>query len=429
MKNSEKVAYISFDESKKEVYNQAKSFGWDLNSENFVFVDWVSELNLLESDFLYLDFDSLNEVRSFISKFTTMDELKGITRLFIDGVGALRDASNNPTIFRRMISSITDILHKNEITTIVSMEMSEKFGKDPISYLTSGEFELDRIVRSDGEVIRTFDVMKYRPGKAILGRHYFEITEEGIVVFPITPKNKIKKLKHHVFSTGNKQLDSLIGGNINAGSVIMITGKTGVGKTNLSLQFLVENDRMGRKGILYTFEESENEIKRRFKDLFAHEVINVVVKELSPYGMNIGKFYNVILEDVETLKPDLVVIDPINSLENVVLSTDELTRVINYIREHLKNYGITLILTHELLNPVDVFQFSGGLSFIADILIYGRHMELDGELIKSISVIKNRFGDHERSVRILDLEEGKGLQIGEPLKNFKGVMRGYLKEL
>ena len=43
---------------------------------------------------------------------------------------------------------------------------------------------------------------------------------------------------------------------------------------------------------------------------------------------------------------------------------------------------------------------------------------------KAISVIKKRSGQHEQTIREFALETGKGIRIGEPLKNFQGVLSG-----
>ncbi len=53
-------------------------------------------------------------------------------------------------------------------------------------------------------------------------------------------------------------------------------------------------------------------------------------------------------------------------------------------------------------------------------------MEIEGELVKTISVVKNRFGDHERTIRVLDIKEKEGLKISKPLKEYTGIMSGVM---
>ena len=85
---------------------------------------------------------------------------------------------------------------------------------------------------------------------------------------------------------------------------------------------------------------------------------------------------------------------------------------------------------YEITQPVSEFHFTGaGMSRFADYLILGRHMELEGELLKAIAIVKNRFGNHERTIRILDVESGKGLKIGEPLKKYSGLMSGVIQKV
>ncbi len=294
-------------------------------------------------------------------------------------------------------------------------------GREAISYLTSGEFVLEIHERRDREVLRTINVVKYRGGDAHVGRHYFEITKQGIVVYPIIP-NSFEVKPRERFSSGNANLDSLIGP-LYTNSTIMITGKSGVGKTNTSLQFLLENDRNGKVGILYTFEEDEDEIRRRYKDLFNYTPKKIVIKKLSPYNLKIGKFYNIIENDVLSLNPSLIVIDSINILGRTVLMKEELERLLYFIQILSRSNSVTLILIHELLDSVDVFQYSGGLSHFADYIILGRHVEMEGELLKAIYTIKNRFGDHERSARIVEFK--KGLEVGKPLEDYKGIISGH----
>src|SRR5262249_42344124 len=67
-------------------------------------------------------------------------------------------------------------------------------------------------------------------------------------------------------------------------------------------------------------------------------------------------------------------------------------------------------------SPVDT-------TYLADNVILFRFFEALGEVRRAISVIKKRSGKHELSIRELNITES-GLHIGEPLKNFQGVLTG-----
>jgi circadian clock protein KaiC len=79
-----------------------------------------------------------------------------------------------------------------------------------------------------------------------------------------------------------------------------------------------------------------------------------------------------------------------------------------------------VLATHGLFGnetqPVDA-------SYIADTVIFARHFEARGMLRRCISVVKKRYGPHEKSIRELDIQDG-GLRVGPPLKEFSGVLTG-----
>ncbi len=423
-KKGEEVVYISFDETKEEITLQAKNFGWDINTDNFHFIDKVSEMDILTSDMLFLDYESLNDIQGIINSIIKLKELKNADRVFVDGIGILRDAVKDQAIYRRIMASVIHYFSKNNITAMISEELTEKIGKEITSYLTSGEFLLERVRRKDGEILRTINVLKYRAGKSYLGRHYFEITSEGIVVYPIIPPTILQRGREgKIFSTGCRELDLMLGGGIYDGSTVLIAGKSGVGKTNLCLQILMENDRRGNAGILYTLEEPEDVILERFRKLFNYEPSNLEIRHFTSYNMSIGKFYNISLKDFERLNPKIIVVDPVNTLQRMCLSIDELKRVFEISRSCITDTGLILITTYEVSEAADIFQFTGaGISFIADYLILGRFVEMNGKIQKVITVMKNRYGNHEKTLRILDFKEKEGLSIGKPLVEYTGLM-------
>jgi len=73
-------------------------------------------------------------------------------------------------------------------------------------------------------------------------------------------------------------------------------------------------------------------------------------------------------------------------------------------------------LVGDMQAPVDV-------TYLADTVILLRYFEAMGRVRRAISVIKKRAGDHERSIREFDVGR-TGVQIGEPLSDFQGVLRG-----
>jgi circadian clock protein KaiC len=70
----------------------------------------------------------------------------------------------------------------------------------------------------------------------------------------------------------------------------------------------------------------------------------------------------------------------------------------------------------EFRSPVD-------LTYLADTVINLRHFEARGAIRQAISVAKKRSGGHENTIREFKVST-KGLWVGEPLLQFRGVLTG-----
>jgi circadian clock protein KaiC len=70
----------------------------------------------------------------------------------------------------------------------------------------------------------------------------------------------------------------------------------------------------------------------------------------------------------------------------------------------------------QMHTPVDA-------SYLADAVVLLRYYETRGEVRQAISVLKKRGGRHERSIREFALDAG-GIKVGEPLRQFRGVLTG-----
>jgi len=63
------------------------------------------------------------------------------------------------------------------------------------------------------------------------------------------------------------------------------------------------------------------------------------------------------------------------------------------------------------------------VSYLADTVVLLRFFEASGEIRKAISVLKKRSGAHESAIRELEMVPG-GLRVGEPLREFHGILTG-----
>jgi circadian clock protein KaiC len=73
-------------------------------------------------------------------------------------------------------------------------------------------------------------------------------------------------------------------------------------------------------------------------------------------------------------------------------------------------------LGSSMATPVDV-------SYLADTVLMLRYFEAGGAVRRALSVVKKRSGAHENTIREIHVSAG-GLHVGEPLKDFRGVLTG-----
>ena len=73
-------------------------------------------------------------------------------------------------------------------------------------------------------------------------------------------------------------------------------------------------------------------------------------------------------------------------------------------------------LVGDIRSPVDV-------TYLADTVILLRYFEAFGQVRRALSVVKKRFGLHEKAIREFRIDS-KGIAIGEPLEGFQGILTG-----
>jgi circadian clock protein KaiC len=119
----------------------------------------------------------------------------------------------------------------------------------------------------------------------------------------------------------------------------------------------------------------------------------------------------------------LIVIDSLNGYLNAMPSEQFLTLHLHELLTYLGQRGVTTMLLmtqHGIVSPDAATPVDA--SYLADTVMLMRYFEAAGEVRQAISVIKKRTGRHERTIRELSFD--KGLVVGEPLRNFQGVLTG-----
>ena len=154
---------------------------------------------------------------------------------------------------------------------------------------------------------------------------------------------------------------------------------------------------------------------------------NILIQPVDPGELSPGEFASAVRQAAENGQGNkstrVVVIDSINSYMNAMPEERFLEIQLHELLTYLGHKGIVTFLIAaqhgflgEMRTPIDT-------SYLADLVILLRYFEAAGSVPQAISVLKKRTGPHERGIRELWMDN-TGLHVGEPLRNFQGVLTG-----
>ncbi len=134
------------------------------------------------------------------------------------------------------------------------------------------------------------------------------------------PVNEIKKTKENRINTNNTELNRVLGGGLVYGSLVLIGGEPGIGKSTLMLQIALNIKNLR---ILYvTGEESAQQIKMRAERIGINNPNCYILTETSTQN---------IFRQIEKLTPDILIIDSVQTLHTDIIDTS--SGSISQIRE------------------------------------------------------------------------------------------------
>jgi circadian clock protein KaiC len=273
-------------------------------------------------------------------------------------------------------------------------------------------------------------VIKIRGAQFRGGYHDFRITTGGLEVYPrILHDVPRTDVSDQTLSSGSERVDALLGGGLTCGTSMLITGAAGTGKSVLSTQYALAEIQRGKKTLFYLFDERLSTFRLRSTELHMNVTENIdngqlLVRQVEPTDLSPGEFASQVVNAVENEGIGLVIIDSINGYLQSMPEERLLAIQIHELLSFLSNNGVTCIMTlvqHGIFgNPVDE---AVEVSYLADTVVLMRYFEVSGSVRQAISVVKRRSGDHERTIREFRVRPG-GLQVGEPLRDFHGVLTG-----
>jgi DNA repair protein RadA/Sms len=211
-------------------------------------------------------------------------------------------------------------------------------------------------------------------------------------------------------STGIGELDRVLGGGLVQGSVILVGGDPGIGKSTLTLQACSALARQGL-GVLYVAgEESPEQVRLRADRLGLGDAQVLILPETNAEA---------VIAQLEALRPAAVVVDSIQTLHTSALasapgSVGQVRESAALLTAHCKATGPACILIGHVTKE-GALAGPRVLEHLVDTVLY---FEGDGaHALRVLRAVKNRFGS-TNEVGVFEMGEGGLAEVQNPSAAF-----------
>ncbi len=426
-RRGERVLYITLSESAKELEESATSHGWALDGIS------IFELKAAQQTALGGDVSVFHpgELELGEAMRTLLDEVKRVDpqRVVFDSLSEIRLLAQEPLRYRRQILALKQHFADKDCTVLMLDDRTAQADDRQVMSIAHGGLALDRRTPDYGVDRRRIHVTKMRGRRFRGGYHDFIIATGGLRVFPrLVAAEHRDAISLERVTSGNDDFDSLVGGGLTRGTSTLIAGPPGSGKSSLAMTFAATAAKRGEKSATFMFDESLSAYMTRGRslNLGIDEHVKsglVALNQVDPAELSAGELIDRVRRSVQD-GARLVVIDSLNGYINSMPDEPSLIIQLHELLMFLSQKGIVSLLVaaqhgfvgSNMSTPIDV-------SYLTDTVVLMRYFESRGEVRSALSIVKQRTGKHEKTIRELTFTS-RGITVGAPLSQFHGVLTG-----
>ena len=422
--------FVTFEEPPQMLCKNVRGFGWDIQQwereGKWFFVDASPQDRNVPTISGEYDLEPL------ISRLKYAINQVNAKRVAMDSLGAIFSYVPDVAQVRSALFRLAQVLREMEITAILTSERTSDYGS--ISRYGIEEFVADNVIVMRNALIeekrrRTIEILKYRGVPHQHGEFPFTIiAERGIVVIPFSTEVSKRKTSANRITSGNEDLDKMCGGGWFEGSIALVSGATGTGKTLMATEFINGGMRNDEKCILFAFEEGRDQLLRNamgwgidYEQMEREGKLQIICSY--PETTGIESHFVMMKDKIERFQPQRVAIDSISALERVSTFKGfrEFLLTLNTL---LKENGITTLCTSNTSNLIGGKSVTeSNTSTNTDLIILLRYVEVYGEVKRGLTVLKMRGSKHDKDIREFIISD-RGMKIGKPFRNVTGILSG-----
>lgn len=218
--------------------------------------------------------------------------------------------------------------------------------------------------------------------------------------------DEIKGDKEERFTTDIEEFDRVLGGGIVPGSLTLVGGDPGIGKSTLLLQVCKQLSDTGREVLYISGEESLSQIKMRADRIGTFQKQFRLLTEIN---------LDIIAQTVKKEKPDVVVIDSIQTMFNEQVnaapgSVSQVRESTAVLLQLAKGENIAILIVGHVTKEGTVAG-PRVLEHMVDTVLYFEGDKQD--IYRILRGVKNRFGS-TNEIGVFEMEEGGLKEIKNP---------------
>jgi len=424
----ERVLYVSLSETEAELREMATSHGWSL--EGIELYEPLANAEGMAGDAQYTIFHpSEVELADTTQRILRHIEERRPDRLVFDSLGELRLLSGSPLRYRRQVLALKQYFSALTCTTLLLDDISPAEHGMHVHTIVHGVLRLEAVETEFGGDRRRLRVNKFRGRRIIGGYHDYRIETGGVQVYPrLVASDFRRKAPQDRISTKVERLDALFGGGLSRGTSTLLIGAAGTGKSSLATLVACAAAERGERSAIFAFDESVRAFVTRseglgFPVMQRIEEGLVDLRAVDPAELSSGEFTQIIRRAVEQDDVRVVVIDSLNGYLNAMPGEQHMLLQLHDLLAYLGSLGVITLLISAQLGLIGTMSNRVDVSYLADSVVLLRYYEAEGEVRQAISVVKQRTGAHERTIRPFGMTS-HGFEIGEPLRELRGVLTG-----
>jgi circadian clock protein KaiC len=361
-------------------------------------------------------------------------EARAATLLVLDGFVAAQQQAPSETDFKTFVHGLQVLMTMTDCTGFLLSTGGVGQPVAPEHTMVDGLLDLDN-GQFEFRAERGLTVRKLRGTGFLQGRHPFEITDDGIVVYPriealYRRPSRPDEAPRTKLSTGVDALDAMLGGGLTEATMTALVGPTGSCKTSLGLQFLGKSSAE-EPGLLFGFFETPVRLYAKaasmgtdLKGLAERGYVEILWQ--APTEQIMDALAHKLLDAVDRLGVKRLFVDGLGGFIEAAIQPGRISRFFAAMAYELRARGVTTLYTMEVqqvIAPAIQMPISG-ISSMVENLIVTRHVEQGRRLHRLLSIVKVRDSDFDPMFREIVFADGR-LSLADSFSDAEDLLSGF----